>query len=110
MINRFSGRFVLRLKTQAGETLPFLVHSSTHDNIKLKSPHATGTVIWRSLERYNTEFFGTLLHFLFEPRAAFPLEAISPTRLQHFLWILYPQMIPDLLLCPSYRSSSRLLA
>src|SRR5208282_3737256 len=54
--------------------------------------------IWRSLERYNTEFFGTPLPFLFEPRTVFPLDAISPTRLQHFLWILYPQLIPDLLL------------
>jgi len=58
--------------------------------------------IWRTLERFNTEFFGTRLPFLFEPGIAFPQDAISPTRLQHFLWILYPQLIPDLLLRPDH--------
>jgi len=58
--------------------------------------------IWRTLERFNTEFFGTHLPFLFEQRALFPQDAISPSRLQHLLWILYPQLIPDLLLRPDH--------
>ena len=58
--------------------------------------------IWRSLERYNTEFFGTPLPFLSEQKTLFPQDAISPSRLQHFLWILYPQFISDLLLCPGH--------
>ena len=52
--------------------------------------------IWRSVERFNTELFGTSLPFLSVQRTAFPEDEISPTRLQHFLWILYPQFIPDL--------------
>ena len=54
------------------------------------------------LERYNTEFFGTHLPFLSEQRTLFAQDAISPSRLQHLLWILYPQLISDLLLCPDH--------
>jgi len=64
--------------------------------------------IWRSLERSNTEFFGTPLPFRFEPGTAFPQDAISPTRLQHFLWVIYPQFIPDLLLRPDHTDLVRL--
>jgi len=64
--------------------------------------------IWRSLERSNTEFFGTPLPFSFEQRTLFPQEAISPTRLQHFLWVIYPQFIPDLILCPDHADLVRL--
>ncbi len=56
--------------------------------------------IWQNLERANTEFFGTPLPFQIEPRTAFPQAAISTTRLLHFLWVVYPQFIPDLLLSP----------
>ena len=64
--------------------------------------------IWRSLERYNMEVFGTLIPFLFEPMSLLPREEISPTRLQHFLWILYPQLIPDVLLRPDHTDLIRL--
>lgn len=64
--------------------------------------------IWRSLERYNTEFFGTPLPFLIEPGTALPRDAISPARLQHFLWVLYPQLIPDLILRPDHTDLVRL--
>jgi hypothetical protein len=64
--------------------------------------------IWRSLERFNTEFFGTNLPFLLEPGVAFPQNAITRTRVQHFLWVLYPQLIPDLLLRPDHSDLVRL--
>lgn len=64
--------------------------------------------IWRSLERFNTEFFGTNLPFLLEPGVAFPQDAITRTRVQHFLWVLYPQLIPDLLLRPDHGDLVRL--
>lgn len=95
----------------------------SHDTLRLDRPYLKALAailvefvedlhceigIWRSLERYNTEFFGTLLPFLFEPKTALPLDAISPTRLQHFLWILYPQLIPDLLLRPDHTDLVRL--
>ncbi len=107
---------VVKALTQAQKGL-------SHDTLRLDRPHLKALAgilvefvedlhceigIWRGLERYNTEFFGTLLPFLFEPRTAFALDAISPTRLQHFLWILYPQLIPDLLLCPDHTDLVRL--
>lgn len=64
--------------------------------------------IWRSLERFNTEFFGTPLPFRFEPNTLFPQDAISPTRLQDFLWVVYPQLIPNLLLRPDHTDLIRL--
>jgi hypothetical protein len=64
--------------------------------------------IWRSLERFNTEFFGTNVPFLLEPGVAFPQDAITRTRLQHFLWVVYPQLIPDLLLRPEHADLARL--
>jgi len=107
---------IVKALTQAQKSL-------SHDTLKLDKPHLKALAgmlvefgadlhcdigIWRSLERYNTEFFGTLLPFLFEPRTLFPLDAISPTRLQHFLWVLYPQLIPDLILGPHHTDLVRM--
>ncbi len=95
-----------------------------HDTLKLPRPalkalagvlvefaedlHA-GIGIWRSLERSNEEFFGTPLPFLLEPGADLPPEAISPARVQHLLWVLYPQITADpLILAPEHADLTRL--
>jgi hypothetical protein len=95
-----------------------------HDTLKLPRPalkalagvlvefaedlHA-GIGIWRSLERSNQEFFGTPLPFLLEPGADLPPEAISPARVQHLLWVLYPQITADpLILSPEHADLTRL--
>jgi hypothetical protein len=39
--------------------------------------------IWRSVERFYAELFGTSLPFLSVQRTAFPEDEISPARLQH---------------------------
>ena len=95
----------------------------SHETLKLDTPHLKTLAailvefvedlhceigIWRSLERFNTEFFGTPLPFLSVATTAFPPDEISPTRLQHFLWILYPQFIPHLLLRPDHTDLVRL--
>ncbi len=95
----------------------------THDTLRLDRPSLKALAamltefaedlhceigIWRSLERANTEFFGTPLPFQIEPRTAFPQAAISTTRLLHFLWVIYPQFIPDLLLSPDHTDLIRL--
>ena len=60
---------------------------------------------------------GTIQHGVLRHTSAFPVRAnepsfpgdeISPPRLQHFLWILYPQLIPDLLLRPDHTDLVRL--
>jgi hypothetical protein len=69
-----------------------------------------GIGIWRSLERYHHEFFGTPLPFLVAPRTDPPREAISPDRVRHFLWVVYPQMVPDLILSPDHVDLVRVAA
>ena len=61
-----------------------------------------GAGIWRSLERHNREFFGTPLPFLAEPGTEIPPGAITPVRVRHLLWVLYPQAIPDLIIAPEH--------
>ncbi len=84
-----------------------------HDTLKLPRPalkalaatlvefaedlHA-GLGIWRSLERSNQQLFGTPLPFLLGPGDDLPPEAISPDRIRHFLWVLYPQITNDLMI------------
>jgi hypothetical protein len=97
-----------------------------HDTLKLPGPalkalagvlaefaedlHA-GIGLWRSLERSNREFFGTPLPFLLEPGADLPPEDISPARVQHLLWVLYPQVTPNpLILAPEHADLTRLAA
>ena len=54
--------------------------------------------IWNSLERYNTEFFGTPLPFVVEPKEDMGQEAINEHRIQHLLWVLYSELNPQLIL------------
>ncbi len=56
-----------------------------------------GIGLWSSLERHHREFFGTPLPFLAEPGAEIPLGAITPARVRHLLWVLYPQISPDVM-------------
>lgn len=68
-----------------------------------------GIGLWRSLERSNREFFGTTLPFLLEPEADLPPQGISPARVQHLLWVLYPQIAPEpLILAPEHADLTRL--
>lgn len=61
-----------------------------------------GIGIWRSLERYNREFFATPLPLIPAAEADRPPGEISPPRVRHLLWLLYPRMIPDLILAPEH--------
>ena len=56
--------------------------------------------IWRALERSNAELFGTELPFRSETSAAPSRETITPSRIRHFLWLVYPQFVPGLVLPP----------
>lgn len=53
-----------------------------------------GIGIWRSLEGWNRELFGTALPFLLPAGATLPPDAIAPERLQHYLWVLSESMMP----------------
>jgi len=64
--------------------------------------------IWNSLERYNTEFFGTPLPFVLRPREDMSQEAINEHRIQHLLWVVYSELNPQLILSPTHRDLKQL--
>lgn len=89
----------------------------THDTLKLARPSLVtlaailvefaedlhcGIGIWRGLEQYHREFFGTPLPLTPEAEADRPPDEISPSRVRHLLWVLYPQMVPDLIIAPDH--------
>jgi hypothetical protein len=95
----------------------------THDTLRLARPDLEtlaailvefaedlhcGIGIWHSLERYNLEFFGTPLPLVAEAGAILPPGEISAPRVRHLLWVLYAQMIPDLLIAPEHVDLIRL--
>ncbi len=61
-----------------------------------------GNGLWRAYERYNMQFHGVPLPLtsnLHEPQ---PPRWLSVDRFEHLLWILYPQILPGLVLGPSH--------
>ncbi|MDD5039234.1 MAG: DUF3843 family protein [Dehalococcoidales bacterium] len=64
--------------------------------------------IWKSLERYNIEFFGTPLPFILQPNEDTGQEAINEQRIQHLLWVLYSELNPELLISPTHRDLKKL--
>lgn len=67
-----------------------------------------GIGIWKSLERYNIEFFGTPLPLTLEPDEDVGRGAINEHRIQHLLWILYSELNSELLISPTHRNLKKL--
>jgi len=55
--------------------------------------------LWRSLENYNREFFGTPLPLTASASSADVLNGFDPRRIQHLIWTLWMEMDPEV--CPS---------
>ena len=64
--------------------------------------------IWRSLEAYNRDFFGTPLPCVLQPDEAMDAEPINPERMQFLLWTLYAELEPGLILAPNHQDLERL--
>ena len=58
--------------------------------------------LWAAYEQYNFEVFGTELPMTSRDTSV-PLRAIHPDRFCHFLWVMYPLLIDDLILSPNHR-------
>jgi hypothetical protein len=112
-----------RTQTALMRTLTKAQKDLTHDTLKLASPYLKtlsailvefaedlhcGIGIWHSLERYHREFFGTPLPVIPGAEADSPPVEISPSRVRHLLWVLYPQIIPDLIIAPEHVDLLRL--
>src|SRR2546425_2971566 len=64
--------------------------------------------IWRSLEAYNRDFFGTPLPCILPPDETMDAEPINPDRMQFLLWTLYAELEPGLILAPNHQDLERL--
>lgn len=58
--------------------------------------------LWKSLEQYHREFFGKSLPLILPGRREMNAEAISPYRIQHFIWVLNSQINPDFIPAPNH--------
>ncbi len=59
-----------------------------------------GLGLWRAYETHNMKFFGAPLPLSSPLRRPQPPQAITFDRVQHLLWVLYPQLNPGLALAP----------
>ena len=59
----------------------------------------TDAGLWRSLEGYHREFFGTPLPLAADTGPAVPLTRFDPRRIQHLVWTLWTERDPED--CPS---------
>src|SRR4030095_10961639 len=81
----------LHLSSRQRETLAFLLVEFAED-----LSHDIG--IWRSLEAYNRDFFGTPLPCVLQPDEAMDADPVNPDRIQFLLWTLYAELEPGLIL------------
>jgi Protein of unknown function (DUF3843) len=64
--------------------------------------------MWRSLEAYNRDFFGTPLPCVLQPDEAMDADPMNPERMQYLLWTLYAELEPGLILAPNHQDLERL--
>lgn len=64
--------------------------------------------IWRSLERYNLDFFNTPLPCVLQPDEPMDALPVNPERVQFLLWNLYGELEPELILSPDHQDLERL--
>src|SRR5262245_11692708 len=64
--------------------------------------------IWKGLEAYNRDFFGTSLPCVLQPNAAMDADPLNPKRIQFLLWTLYAELEPGLILAPNHQDLERL--
>jgi Protein of unknown function (DUF3843) len=91
----------LHLSGRQRETLAHIVVEFAED-----LSHDIG--IWRSLEAYNRDFFGTPLPCVLQPDAAMDAAPLNPKRIQFLLWTLYSELEPGLILAPNHQDLERL--
>jgi hypothetical protein len=66
--------------------------------------------LWRSLEQYQLEFFDTPLPLCLRPNQEIEPRKLNEYRLRYLLWVLYPELKPDLILAPTHQDVHRLAA
>src|SRR5499426_300593 len=72
----------LHLPSRQRETLAYIL-------VEFAEDLSQDIGIWRSLEAYNRDFFGTPLPCVLQPNEAMDAASINADRLQFLLWRLY---------------------
>jgi hypothetical protein len=100
-------------------TLAEAQHGFAHDTLRLLSGGLgdlagvlvdfaedihSGAGIWAAYERYNTEFFGTVLPLTSGEGGS----GLNANRFRHFLWILFPSLIDNLTISPTHQDLHRI--
>jgi Protein of unknown function (DUF3843) len=91
----------LHLSSRQRETLAHILVEFAED-----LSHDIG--IWRSLEAYNRDFFGTPLPCVLQPDEAMDADPLNPKRIQFLLWTLYAELESGLILAPNHQDLERL--
>src|SRR5215467_14451852 len=91
----------LHLSGRQRETLAHIVVEFTED-----LSHDIG--IWKGLEAYNRDFFGTPLPCVLQPDEAMDAAPLNPERIQFLLCTLYSELEPGLILAPNHQDIERL--
>ena len=91
----------LHLSSRQRETLAHILVEFAED-----LSHEIG--IWRSLEAYNLDFFGTPLPCVLQPDEVMDADPLNPKRIQFLLWTLYAELEPGLILAPNHQDLERL--
>ena len=123
-LNR-SERPLMRIATELTSFLLKTQRSLTFETLHLSKPQREALAhilvefaedlyhdigIWRSLEQYNREFFGTELPCIPPVDGAFDTQPVTPARVQYLLWTLYSELEPELTLAPQHQDLLRLSA
>ena len=59
--------------------------------------------LWRSIEEHNIELFGTPLPLVQGLNEGEKQKGVSQPRIRHFLWVLYCELLPELIISPSHQ-------
>lgn len=91
----FSYKTLYLSKRNLGELASVLVEfaEDIHDDIG----------IWEAVERYYLEFFGIRLPFIPQSNENAEPKELNKLRICHLLWVLYPEIKPQLVLSPTHK-------
>lgn len=66
--------------------------------------------IWEAVEAYYLEYFGIRLPFIPQSNETAEPKELNKLRICHLLWVLYPEIKPQLILSPTYKGLLQLAA
>lgn len=102
MQDSFSYKALHLSKRNLGELVSVLVEfaEDVHNDIG----------IWEAVEAYYLKYFGIRLPFIPQSNETAEPKELNKLRICHLLWVLYPEIKPQLILSPTYKGLLQLAA